>query len=232
MAAATKARAVLFDIDGVLVRNARISSAIEKRAVSYVHSRTKVSLDRSVGLNKMLYQTYGHTWAGVKAAFNVKDSIEDYNDYVYDKATLGECFNELATKLNANENKSAMQTVSRLHDKAVPVYLFTNAPDTWADAVVQAFDLGIRPERCITSSFGLKMHSLNMYEKVKNYVKDLDGNVKTLVYVEDQFRNLTPILNRPEWQPVLLDSHFGGKTLARTVVVNDLDEVLNIGIGA
>ena len=229
-------RAVLFDVDGVIVRNPAISAAIERRAVNYVRTRTKMSHSGAMRVNRLLYTNYGHTHTGMKAAFQVEDTIDDYNDYVYDRDTLFYCFRELARGYDSHSSQQAMQVISKLHEKGVPVYLFTNAPDIWADAVVQALDLNIRPERRITSTFGVKMGGdASLYNRIAHYVQEIDGQ-RDLVYVEDTFRNLTPILYRNNWQPVLfepgadcdIDDYDACTWIGRTRIVQDLMDVLTV----
>jgi len=99
--------------------------------------------------------------------------------------------------------------------------LFTNAPDVWADAVVQALGLNIRMERRLTSSsFGLKPDDAT-YARVAAYAK-ADAGVETLVFVDDQFRNLVPVLNMPDWQPVLFAPDMQEHSLGRAKVVSTL----------
>jgi len=231
-------RAVLFDIDGVLVRNPVISAAIERRAVSYVRSRAKLSGAReAAGVNRKLYTTYGHTHTGMKVVYRVAETIDDYNAYVYDRETLFFCFKELVRGYDRNDSRAAMNVIASLRKKGVPVYLFTNAPDVWADALVQALDLDIRTERRLTSSFGVKMGGdVCLYERVSDYVAEVDGP-RELVYVEDTFRNLTPVMHHPNWQPVLFEPYDDGhgeqdaeratsaKHIGRAQVVRELSEV-------
>ena len=222
--------AVLFDVDGVLVRNPAVSAAIERRAVSYVRTRAKLSEERASHVNRLLYTTYGHTHTGMKAVYNVNDTIDAYNEYVYDSDTLFFCFREL---VNSN-NLQATRVVSTLQSLGKPVYLFTNAPDIWADAIVQALGLNIRPEKRITSAFGVKMAGdEKLHDRVLDYVTDVeggDGNLD-LVYVEDTFRNLTPVLHRKDWHPVLFEEEKGagtGDSVGRTKVIHDLDEIVDL----
>lgn len=234
--------AILFDIDGVLLRNRAISSAIEKRAVSYVHTRTKVPIERAAVVNRTLYTTYGHTHTGIRDAFGIKDTIEDYNEFVYNRETLFFCIRELARSINTCEAKVGREVLKNLREKGYPVYLFTNAPDIWADAIVQAYDLGIVPERRISSSSGLgvKLNGIKIYDRVADYVKQVDENVEKIMYVEDQFRNLVPIIHRQDWQPVLFQPEMDNECkvdalgvfdrncawIGRTRVVHDLHDIV------
>ena len=185
-------KAVLFDVDGVLIRNPSIAAAVEKRAISYVQSRAKLHGTREAEMvNRKLYKSYGHTHTGMKFVYGVKDTIEDYNAHVYDKQTLSYCFNELVK----GDNLSTVQTIKTLQMLSVPVHLFTNAPSIWAHVLVEALDLQLHSGRCITSSFGVKMTGdTSLYKKVLDHVAHLDG-VGQVVYVEDTFHNLSPIMH-------------------------------------
>jgi len=224
-------RAVLFDIDGVIVRTSTISNTIERQAVKYVQMRTKVQVKQAAALNRTLYSTYGHTHTGLKNAYDIRETIQDYNAFVYNRETVLSCFRELVAR--AAEHEDSIETIAALQARGVPVYLFTNAPDVWADAVVQALHLDIPMERRITSScgFGVKTADLQIYDKVQNHVKNVD-DVSNILYVEDQFRNLAPILHKPNWVPVLFDPSIADKTtpvwIGRTQVIHELDEVVRI----
>jgi len=173
-----------------------------------------VPLEHAPAVNRALYSAYGHTHTGLKAAYKIKETVNDFNTYVYDKDTVLECYRELATCEN---NARALFTELR----GAPVFLFTNAPDVWADAVVQALGLNIRMERRLTSSsFGLKPDDAT-YARVAAYAK-ADAGVETLVFVDDQFRNLVPVLNMPDWQPVLFAPDMQEHSLGRAKVVSTL----------
>ena len=175
----------------------------------------------------------------IPEAFNTNDTIADYNDYVYDSDTLLFCFREMVRSLDSPATVSAIQVINTLYEQGSPVYLFTNAPDIWADAVVQALDLNIPMQRRITSSFGVKMTSQALYDRVLKYVKDTD-EVQKLVYIEDTFRNLTPVLHKPEWQPVLFEPELQNECeftvnrlsdkacawIGHAQVIQNLDEIL------
>jgi|APGre2960657373_1045057.scaffolds.fasta_scaffold00921_5 FMN phosphatase YigB (HAD superfamily) len=212
-----RGRAILFDVDGVLVRNRAVSAAIEKRVVNYVHTRANVPLDCASRVNRELYSAYGHTHTGLKAAYRIKDTIHDFNTFVYDDKTILECYRELVSSSEACDGARALFTELR----GAPVFLFTNAPDVWADAVVQALGLNIRMERRLTSSsFGLKPDDAT-YARVAAYAK-ADAGVETLVFVDDQLRNLVPVLNMPDWQPVLYAPDSPELHIGRAKVVNTL----------
>lgn len=219
-------KAVLFDVDGVLVRNPVISAAVEKKAVSYVRSRAKLFGERQAEMvNRKLYQSYGHTHTGVKFVYGIKDTIDDYNAHVYDKETMDICTRELAR----SDNQSAMQTIEALHCLKIPVYLFTNAPYVWTDAIIETLGLNIDKTRCITSSSGVKMADINvfLYKKVMEHVSRIDGPHQ-LVYVEDTFHNLSPIMHLESWLPVLLEPEYPCLNIGRTRVINNLEEILHI----
>jgi len=219
-------KAVLFDIDGVLVRNQTISTAVEKRAVSYVRTHAKLCKNvHAKMVNLKLYKSYGHTHTGMKFVYGIKDSIHDYNAHVYDKKTMKLLFRELLR----GDNDSTVQTIKALHSIDVPVYLFTNAPEVWAHTLVKALDLQIETSRCLTSSFGVKMTvDMSLYKRVMNHVTRLDGPHQ-LVYVEDTFHNLSPIMHLPEWLPVLFEPECcDNLNIGRTRVIKHLEEVVQM----
>jgi len=194
--------AVLFDVDGVLLRSPAISKLVERRAAQFIQQRTKLPSSLAAAqVNRALYTTYGHTLIGARRVFRLDATVDEYNEYVYDNKFMEHCWHELATYRQTPAGAQARNVVQDLMQRSMPVYLFTNAPARWANLVVDALALDIDGRRCISSDVGVKPE-LETYAKVAKMVKKNDG-ARPILFVDDALKNLEPVLDAPNWRPCL-----------------------------
>lgn len=127
------------------------------------------------------------------------------------------------------------QMVMRCKHEGVPVYLFTNAPLIWCKAVLatSGLDKFIPDENIISCDHdtmilhkddGFKPVDV-VYNTVEHFVKSVHYLDDPLyIFVEDSFKNLTPIIGRSSWYPVYLEPKMKFITEEKVSVVRNAKE--------
>lgn len=191
---------LLLDVDGVIVQDRKLLLRVERNAARYVYRHVKTQ--DYVSLNKHLYHKYGHTLIGLQEEHKVKDSIYDFNNFVYDAYTI----NHLKSYLNSSDFQTIYDDIKTVlfecKNANVPVYLFSNAPLTWCRHV--AYKLQISGFNVLS---GYDLHMLKpikaVYRKAHGHISMKEYSDKmTLMLVDDSPKNLAPISTRLDWIPI------------------------------
>ena len=84
-----KKKTLLLDFDGVIFDNPAANNIIIDKVNKFVASKLEhIPQNNIKEINKNLYATYGHTLLGLDAHYNIKVSIKEFNDYIYDDDTF------------------------------------------------------------------------------------------------------------------------------------------------
>jgi hypothetical protein len=173
----------LLDVDGVLIRDAKIMDQMKKNISHYV--RMKVPRAKNPDkLRDYLYRKYGHTGRGLFKAFGIP--TPDFNIHVYN----GNILNDLAEHLMTEEFRRDGATIRRLLNDGHTVTFFSNAPMMWTAPIAYAID-----ERIAHAHFaGFKPQPV-AYTGIRT-------NRNPIIYVDDVLKNLQPVSNKHQWIPV------------------------------
>jgi FMN phosphatase YigB (HAD superfamily) len=199
-------KTLLFDFDGVLIKNPKLENIIENKSIEFV-SKQLHNPPNPKELNKNFYRNFGHTAIGLKHFYerkqniNVKDFIYDYNEYVF-------------SNINYNELKSLITNDDRVHmnrlftitgHKKENVGIFTNAPSSWCENIAMLMDIDIyehvNEDFMFTSNEGLVKPLQNAYNKVEQKMNT------DILFIDDSIQNLLPILYSDRWN-VYLQNNF------------------------
>ena len=230
-------KALILDVDHVVFKHERALQHVGKRATKFVQKQLplKVGLLEAQQINQKLYQGYGHTILGLRAVFaKHAPSLYDFNCYVYDNDMLGyvEAIKHKPEIVTYKDEVRALLDTAKNNE--VPIFLFSNAPFIWCKLVASV--MGINdyvPEddmfSCTHAVFqdGHLKPQDKVYECVKNLVqhKYRDKDMK-LIYVDDSFQNLIPVIGKDAWMPVHLDGNKGGRIKSANIhTVHALQEV-------
>jgi FMN phosphatase YigB (HAD superfamily) len=234
--------ALLLDVDGVILHAPRALGRVAQRARDYVQRELGLTDHRyATRVNKLLYSEHGHTLLGLRKVFGAPLSTRHFADAVYDAETLA--------LLRAEENRMDFQwrvqeargVMLRAAELGAPIFLFTNAPKSWAKIVYDAGKLSqyLPESHILASDHPLFANSLKpdpeVYKNLADHLRD-QGVVSPvpkashgrLVFVDDSYGNLAPTLSDPNWRNV----HYspGGPMIQtkRLVTVKRLAEVRNV----
>lgn len=175
-------KALILDIDGVLIRNKPLLNHVKDNCVRYVKMHFPCCKDPEK-TNEALYMTSGHTAVGLNKVFNIDTS--DFNRKVYDKYLI----EHLGEVIYSVEFQSEAKKIHDLTHKGWELTLFTNAPYEWAQPVALAIGDTVnikcpgeyKPSKAAYDSFPKKQFK---------------------VFVDDSIKNLSPLRFSKHWDPI------------------------------
>ena len=181
-------KSVLWDVDGVLVRDKLLLEHVKDNCVRYVAAKLpEAKSPRDV--NKLLYTKYGHTARGLQKAFQIDAS--DFNEKVYDKRLM----DHLAEVIYGTEFQLEAKEIHNLSKHGWKVTLFTNSPIEWAGRVARAISDEVFVV-CGETDGPLKPEAA-MYTQFPKHL--------THIFVDDSLKNLKTAKHLPNWHPVLFN---------------------------
>lgn len=208
-------KALLLDMDGVILHQPKIHSYVSKRVVSYVQKMLEpvidgITYDQADKINRMLYTTYGHTYLGLNRLFNANCTITDFNRFVYSNDILKHVVHfEDDKEMNIRANE-VRRLVDRCYSNGTSVYIFSNAPTYWSNIVTSTMGLIIDSDNVwgtdhpIFEKDGLVKPMPALYKIVDRLLQYRHGFDTEIVFMDDALINLQPCSTMPGWTPVLL----------------------------
>ena len=180
---------LVFDYDGVLMRNKYALNSVSNRVTEYVSHKMNVTQSEARRINKIQYKIHGHTVKYLQQeGFDV--SIDDFNDFVYggldydDIREHIECSDILRwvdlTNLNTSQRKKSI--------------LFTNAPEIWVEKTLDF--MGGKPEMFFDSMY----YADSIYELKPNpvtyHVIETEYPDDKLLFIDDSIMNISNLSDR------------------------------------
>lgn len=114
-------KVLIFDLDGVLLRNPAVQRAIERRSSEFAGQE---------GMKD--YRPYGHTVRMLNRGVGVNDVLEEYNQYVFSKPNV----REMAALLTSKDLARARMWKSLVTRSHRTPHVFSNAPEHWVRSVL------------------------------------------------------------------------------------------------
>lgn len=175
-------RALLLDMDGVVLKNHPAHRLVSHRCSQYVARVTGTKdFEKASALNKHLYESTGHTVLGLRSiGYNV--CIDEFNKFVY-KSRI--CFKN-------TDNTEVLALEKACKNNNITPYIYSNAPDSWVEDVLVSMGVEMESLGNITNKH-LKPEPIS-YEKVENHVKT-DG----YILIDDKMINIIPIVGKKGW---------------------------------
>jgi len=211
---------VLFDVDGVIVRNKPLLHKVGKNCTQFINlvNRHKIYPHELEKYNKKLYSEHGHTLKGwlvdnpaYARQFNKEFMIQLFNRYVYNDEVLL----ELETYLSNNEFKPIFEEVNHsvniCKSNQVFIGLFSNAPEMWCNIVANRINIPLENvySSCheLLQPHMLYKPELDTYNKVTQDILKKDYKIQELLFIDDSLKNLTTLSMPPDswfgpWKPI------------------------------
>ena len=189
---------ILFDVDGVLIRNPAIAEYVTDKSVRYLQKHARVPVryrtyKNMQKLNRLAYTTLGHTSFVVD---DTRNGVWVYNDYVFDRDTLE--FVRHAVNDTDRRRIRDIANVLMLMSPRTRVGLCTNTPMDYCTALFEG--LSFDPDKlfnvCFTSDTGFLKPTENFYEHVEHEL----GNCG-IHFMDDSARNVNAVRDRSNWLP-------------------------------
>jgi FMN phosphatase YigB (HAD superfamily) len=225
-------KAVVFDLDGVILRNKRLLKGVGNKCTRFVQMYSKYPMDIYAAnqKNAKLYMTYGHSLKGILAENNIIDEdhiarvVKDFNDVVYNYETL----NDLHEFLYSHEFEDTTRIFGDICDtcskRNVPIHILSNSPFEWCDPVVDRLER-LYGTRCTIDTIYSSSHSLlstntqlfkpdmEVYDRVASDIllhvpaqqvpTQAPTQVPSLCFIDDSLINVRPLKNNNIWLPIM-----------------------------
>lgn len=221
-------KVLLLDMDGVIFHHPRALEHVGKKVTSLVKKvvpSTATMLDAHQ-INRKLYTSYGHTLLGLRAVYrNDVPTLDEFNKEVYDDQTLS--YLELIRK--SPEVQAKKMEVERVLEiarvKNIPIYIFSNAPLQWCQGILNIMDVCeyFHEDSIFCSSHPVFQDSLlkpqpQLYRSVQDLLQHVhqDGSME-LVFVDDSWSNVMPVIGSMGWKPIFLSGNVEGKITSQWV---------------
>lgn len=208
-------KAVLLDMDGVVLHQPNIHRFVSIRATSFVRDSLKekipkISFHHADIINKHLYTTYGHTLTGLNKVFQINKTIEDFNQYVYDDITMSYIPNFKDDSIMIRRGKDVQKLLEKCSKGKMPVYIFSNAPIRWCKLMTKMLELPIDNDKIIGSDhlFFTELQLMkpmpHLYYKMDNMLSQRFHESYEVIFIDDSLVNLMPTISMKNWKSVLL----------------------------
>lgn len=205
-------KTLLFDFDGVLIKNSKLESIIEDKSVEFISKRLH-NPPNPKELNRDFYRNFGHTAIGLKYHVKKKhklqqidcnEYIDDYNEYVFSNIN----YNDLKTYISKDDRAHMKRifTITDTYHQKKNVGIFTNAPSTWCENIAMLMDFDIyehvNEDFMFTSNEGLVKPILSSYNNVEEKINT------DILFIDDSIQNLLPILYNDRWDLYLQNNFY------------------------
>lgn len=234
----SRSKALLLDVDGVIIKNQRLLINVATNISKYCAKKLHLSPNEAVRVNNILYNEYGHSYRGLRKAYGIINSLDDFNHAVYDwdvMHQLSQLRDDLPHSLHSQRLRE-LATVCRI--KGFPIYIFSNAPFEWCQMALDVSGLSTYvPTRNIISCDHEVARHLDedgfkpvkrVYDKLYDYIGFEEHQDTTLVFVEDSFKNLVPVIGTSKWIPVYYNGEIPAHNELQVVTATDIGEVKNL----
>jgi len=223
--------ALVFDIDGVIVRNKILLSNVGANCSDFIRliDHKKLTEAEAVTYNNKLYKDYGHSlkgWLHENNKYNIishRRYIDNnfmrqlFNRYVYDENLLNDLRSYLFTDMfTKNEDYTYLSLIQNMCiNKNLPIYLYSNAPMSWCSLVANKMKIDhsnvYSSDHDLLSKQLLYKPDIRSYNKVATDILKNNEEVKNIIFIDDTLDNLVPLsssnnkLQRNIWVPILFN---------------------------
>jgi FMN phosphatase YigB (HAD superfamily) len=232
-------KVLLLDMDGVVLHQPNIQRYIVMRVNGFVRRHLEpvikgISYHDAERINRTLYTTYGHTLLGLNAMFNLNIGVREYNTSVYDSTTIGYVLNFQDDKEMNKRANEIRELVSMCYLASIPVYVFSNAPLSWSNTVINMMGIAIDkenvlgPDHPIFDENGQLKPARGTYSQVARLIGHRHGNNRTMVFVDDSMTNIKACMGMSRWKPVLLSPDMPNLDLGSFYVRSSVQDVAGL----
>ena len=191
----------LLDFDGVIFKNTYVQDYVTKMSVDYIKTRSNITLNEAISINRKAYKKYGHT----SLLYGDKSTLTHaYNYHVFSKNKKD--LVTLISKAVNRKNKSHLRKMLELKRSLNHEYvLCTNTPKWYCEIVLN--NLGSSCEELFgdnisfTSDTGLLKPSSKYFDLIEDQLKD-----NHFVFLDDSILNIQNIQYRPNWTGLIIEN--------------------------
>jgi len=231
----TRPKTLLLDVDGVVFNHPQLLKKVSNRIVDYVATELRVHREAADTINKVLYKNYGHTQLGLQKVYNNDKDLRYFSEVVYDDDIIQDLYKQAATDDHVFKTSLIMKMLFKTCKyNDVDFYLFSNAPSKWCQAIVNSMGLDnhLSPDNIITCDHDVFGGRIKPHKKVYENMQQVVANSRhddcvEIVFIDDSFQNLMPVIGNPMWRPIFFDTT-GSGTLVRSSRVNSITHLSDL----
>jgi len=190
---------LLLDFDGVVLRNKQLSLYQSRRSAKFLQKHTHLPLATCIKLNNEYYPKYGHTVLMVNHIFRKNTTLEEYNEYVFDKHHLNR-LNNLVCERSVDQIKGFKDVFNTCAANDMDWAIFSNANINWVLHFSKLGGLEDVTDRKIIYPQTLDM--LKPKKKAYDNIENIYSQCCTIVFVDDSSINLEEPEKRDNWIPI------------------------------
>ncbi len=196
---------ILLDFDGVLLKNRYLTNYQNNRSSKFVKKHTMLPLHVCEKVNQKYYPKYGHTVTMMNELFGVNTTLEEYNEFVFNKKSI-----QRLHKLYDEDTKKHLRDFNKIFDFAndtnMSWYIFTNAHVNWVKEFGELGEL----EELTKDEKIIWPHSLDFLKPQNNAydrVEKMFAPCEEFIFVDDSHVNLENPSQRKNWFPIHFDKN-------------------------
>ena len=209
---------VLFDVDGVLLRNKLLLHNVSENIVKYVQKTSPIKyldINQARHLTKLLYKSHGHTAEGLRVMFPQKKELftnKVFSKEVYNNDLLSNLHKYIHYDEELNQFKEEFKYIHDMcNEQKIPIYLFTNSPLNWCYPLAIQLDIPdthiFHCNHTIFNDIYLKPDPF-VYTRVEEHLNEYymsadKENKPKYIFIDDSPLNLLPIIAKEQWRPIL-----------------------------
>jgi FMN phosphatase YigB (HAD superfamily) len=248
---ATSRFGVLFDIDGVIVRDKALLNRVGHNCTSFVQriSKSPLELNKAYQINYKLYKNHGHTLRGIYQSPEYDNDKKQrlhklFVEHVYDRYIYHDLHTYLASSAFTEHSAHFADICDMCASNGISVGILSNAPNDWCEIVLSAIKSSsgsghdLVKSEMIYSSSHMCMHPYLFKPDdavYGNIEKDLlskshDQKLENILFIDDSLTNLLPIVGNPLWTPIQFDEDAPNNTKVGTNIVTtkSMKDVFNM----
>ena len=169
----------------------------------FLRKHTNMSYRSCEILHEMCYHEHGHTVKMLNSMFDKRVSLEEYNEYVYDKTAMSNLKKQMDAQ-TIDRFVAFTETKELCENNNVDWAIFTNADRAWVDYFFKSCGWTHTPPVHFPTSLSELKPNEAAYDKIERLYKD----GRKLWFVDDQRVNLLVPKSRPRW----ITMHFTPRT--------------------
>ena len=195
-------RAILLDIDGVVVPNCPL---VNRSVERYVARKCRIPLKQARIVNRRLYKEYGHSHTGLCQVYGLSHSLEEFNAEVYDDLPRLNYWLDSLCQERCSNVTAAVQQFQRMQCN---IFTFSNAPSEWCQQMLTKMKLQDIVQVLNITPY-LKPQPTAYLQAMSELQKAGQSNCQ-IHFIDDSIQNLLvdPIADNPFWTCYLFsDNH-------------------------
>jgi hypothetical protein len=191
---------LLLDYDGVVLKNKHLTNYQYRRSARFVQKHTHMSMTMCEKLNKEFYPKYGHTLTMLNEMFKKNITLEEYNDFLYNKERLSRLVS-VVDEETRHHAKSYEKALYLCHAMNINWHIFTNAHINWITYLSELIDMGgITEDKIIWPEN--KMHLLKPNDKAYERIENMLPSQYPYIFADDSRVNIDAVRERDGWDAI------------------------------